>query len=148
MSIGDICIRDTVFAERAMPLPEAARLMRTHHVGDLVVVDNPTDRRPVGVLTDRDVTVAVVAAGVDPATLDVGDLVLAEPVLAQEDEGIWDVIRRMRDRGVRRIPVVGAAGYLVGIVTIDDILELLAEEFSALVQVVRREVANEIQVRR
>lgn len=147
MSIGDICIRDTVFAERTMPLPDAARLMRAHHVGALVVVDNPSDRRPVGVLTDRDIAVAVVAAGVDPASLDVGDLVLAAPVLALEEEGIWDVILRMRDRGVRRVPVVGRDGNLVGIVTIDDILELLAAEHSALVQVVRREVANEIQLR-
>lgn len=148
MSIGDICIRDTVFAERTMPLPDAARLMRAHHVGALVVVDNPSDRRPVGVLTDRDVTVAVVAAGVDPASLEVGDLLLAAPVLAREEEGIWEVILRMRDRGVRRVPVVGPDGNLVGIVTIDDILELLAAEHSALVQVIRREVANEVQLRK
>lgn len=147
MSIGQVCNRDVVFVERDAPLPTAAALMREHHVGALVVVDDAIHRSPLAVLTDRDIVVAVVANHVDPEQLDVKDVVLDHLVVAHETDGVWDTIQHMRRHGVRRVPVVDKQEHLVGIVTLDDLLELLAGEMQDLVKVIRREQDKEAQLR-
>lgn len=149
MNVGEVCSRVVVFAERDMPLVEAARLMREHHVGSLVVVDETgTGRVPVGMVTDRDIVVAAVAKSVDPRTVAVGEIMAAEVVVAQETDSEFDVLRTMRRRGVRRLPVVDAAGKLVGLITLDDLLGLLAEEFGSLARAVETERAAEARTRR
>ncbi len=148
LTTGEICTREVVFAERLMPLVEAARLMREHHVGCLVVVDGGAGpRRVAGVLTDRDIVVAVVARGLDAQTLTVGDVMSAEPAVAREDDSLIDLMRLMRARGVRRVPVVGAQGELVGLATLDDLLAVLTEELGLLVQAIDREGQRERQCR-
>lgn len=149
LTTGDICTRNVSFATRDMTLAAAARQMREHHVGCLVVVDVADARRRVlGVLTDRDIVVEVVAPGIDPATLAVGDVMSAEPVTAREDDSLIDLMRLMRSHGVRRVPVVGAGDELVGIVTLDDVLTILAEELGLLVAAIDREGQRERQLRR
>jgi CBS domain-containing protein len=149
MNVGEVCSRVVVFAERDMPLVEAARLMREHHVGSLVVVDETgAGRVPVGMVTDRDIVVAAVAKGVDPRTVAVGEIMAAEVVVAQETDSEFDVLRTMRRRGVRRLPVVDAAGRLVGLITLDDLLGLLAEELGSLARAVETERAAEARTRR
>jgi len=144
LTTGEICTRNVTFATRGMPLVEAARLMREHHVGCLVVVEDGGGRRGVaGVLTDRDIVTAVVAPGIDPATLSAGDVMSAEPVTAREDDSLIDLMRTMRASGVRRVPVVGAQGELVGIATLDDVLAILAEELGLLVAAIDREGQRE-----
>lgn len=148
MNIGQICNREVVVAYRTTPVPEAARLMREHHVGSLVVViDRQSERVPVGILTDRDLTVGVIAEGLDPKTLMVGEVISEEIVTAREQDGLLDVLRLMRSRGVRRLPVVTRSGALVGIVTIDDLLELVAEELDDFVAIVGRERVRETRSR-
>ena len=148
MPIGEYCNREVVIAGRECSIEEAAIRMREHHVGNLVVVEAEGSNMPVGILTDRDIVVAVVAKGLDPTTLTAGDVVSRELASVREDEGFFDTIRRMRQHGVRRLPVVDAAGALVGIVTFDDVVELLAEELSETVKVVPREQNVEARVRR
>jgi CBS domain-containing protein len=149
MNVGEVCSRVVVFAERDMPLVEAARLMREHHVGSLVVVDETgAGRVPVGMVTDRDIVVAAVAKAVDPRTVAVGEIMAAEVVVAQETDSEFDVLRTMRRRGVRRLPVVDAAGRLVGLITLDDLLGLLAEELGSLARAVETERAAEARTRR
>jgi CBS domain-containing protein len=149
MNVGEVCSRVVVFAERDMPLVEAARLMREHHVGSLVVVDETgAGRVPVGMVTDRDIVVAAVAKGVDPRTVAVGEIMAAEVVVAQATNSEFDVLRTMRRRGVRRLPVVDAAGRLVGLITLDDLLGLLAEELGSLARAVETERAAEARARR
>lgn len=149
MAIGEICNREVVFARRNDTVREAAQLMRDSHVGDLVVVEERNGRRvPTGILTDRDIAVGIVAKGLDPDVLAVGDVVGPELVLVKEDAGVSETIELMRAKGVRRIPVVDASGALVGIVTADDMLDLLAEELSALVRMVSREQRREAEYRR
>lgn len=148
LTTGDICTRNVSFATRNMPLVEAARLMREHHVGCLVVVEEVAlQRLVVGVLTDRDIVVGVVAPGIAPATLSVGDVMSAEPVTAREEDSLIDLMRTMRERGVRRVPVVGACGELIGIVTLDDVLSVLAEELGLLVAVIDTEGQRERRMR-
>jgi CBS domain-containing protein len=149
MDVGEICTREVVIATRNTTVVEAARLMREHHVGDLVVVDGSGGRRvPVGIVTDRDIVVGVLALGLDPAVLTVGDIMGSGIVTTAENDDVYETLQIMRARGVRRVPVVDAEGALVGIVALDDILEIFAEELDAAVKVVAREQANESRRRR
>jgi CBS domain-containing protein len=150
MTIGEICTRVTVFTTRETTVGEAAKLMREHHVGTLVVVEqvNGGKRVPVGIVTDRDAVVEVMATGLDPNTITVGDIMAPDLVTARENEGVLETMQIMRYKGVRRLPIVGRTGELIGIVSIDDLLEVLAEELSELAKVSGREQARETVTRR
>lgn len=133
MAIGEICNRAVIIAQRETTVLEAARLMRKHHVGDLVIVDEVSgNRMPVGIVTDRDVVLEIVAMGLDAAVLTAGDIMESGLATIGENEGVFETIRYMRAKAIRRIPVVNAGGLLIGIVTLDDLLELLAEEMNEL----------------
>jgi CBS domain-containing protein len=148
MAVGEICSRVVVFARRGETLREAAQVMREHHVGALVVVEERGGVRvPVGMLTDRDIVVAAVAKGLDADGLRVEEVMTTDLATAGETDGVSDCIARMRARGVRRMPVVDGRGGLVGIVTADDFLDLLAEELSALARMVVSEQRREVKTR-
>jgi CBS domain-containing protein len=138
LNAGAICTRTVTIAYPSMALNEAARLMREHHVGCLVVVEqqSPEDRVVVGMLTDRDIVTAVVAADRDPNGLRVGDMMNKDVVTAREQDSVLDVLTAMRRKRVRRIPVTGPRGTLLGIVALDDVLEIVAEEMQALASAV------------
>lgn len=149
MSLGELCNRVVVVTTRTTGVDEAARLMREHHVGSLVVVDDTAiGRKPVGIVTDRDIVIEVVAAGVAPDSVTVGDVMAPELVTAREADEPWDTIQRMRAKGVRRVPVVDREGVLVGIVTVDDLIETVAEELEGLVKVIGQEQAREARTRK
>ncbi len=148
MAVGEICNREVVIAEKTLSVVDAAQLMRKHHVGDLVVVEEKDGRKhPVGIVTDRDIVVEVVAAGVNPDALKVGDIMGPEVATVREGEGLFEALRHMRDKGVRRMPVVDRDGGLVGILTLDDLLSLLAEEMTELAKLVSHERQREAIVR-
>jgi CBS domain-containing protein len=149
MPIGDICIREVMIATRDTTVQEAARLMRENHVGDLLVVDrSDRHRTPLGIVTDCDIVVAVVALDLDPTALSVGDIMSAELETAPEGQGVFETIHQMWSAGVRRIPVVTRQGTLVGIVSIDDLIQLLAEEMTELAKLISREQRKEAHARR
>lgn len=149
MAIGEICSREVVFVRRDATVRTAARLMREYHVGSLVVADE-TDgkRRPAGIVTDRDVVVAVVAMGLDPQVIQVGDIMAPGLVSVVEDWSIPDCAEIMKHKGIRRLVVTDADGFLVGVVAADDLLSLLAEEISALSSMVGRERKREMEARK
>ena len=131
MAIGEICSREVVIARRAETVREAAELMRRHHVGDIVVVEERGDvRTPVGIFTDRDIAVAIVAKGLDPDNLTLGEVSTESLIVAKETLGVAETVELMRSRSIRRVPVVDSGGALVGIVAMDDLLELMAEELT------------------
>lgn len=149
LTTGEICTRSVVIAFRGTTLNGAARLMRENHVGCLVVVEElEGERIVVGVLTDRDIVIAVVASDIDPGTMRVEDVMTTDLVTAREDDSVIDLLHSMRRKGVRRIPVVGGQGQLVGVVTLDDVLDILAQEFGLLVAAIDSEGKREHQVRR
>ena len=122
LNAGDICNRIVTVAERDMSLVQAAQLMRDHHVGCLVVVDETgADRLVVGMLTDRDIVTAVIAQEVDPNTLRVEDVMTSDVVSAVEDDSVMDLLGLMRRKGLRRIPVTTPERVLQGLVTLDDL---------------------------
>lgn len=136
LSAGDLCTRNVVFAPRNLVLTDAAQLMREHHVGCVVVTDEaPGGRVPVGLLTDRDIVLAVVAKGIDGRTLQVEDVMSADLVTAREGDSLLDTLEVMRSTGVRRLPVTDAQGRLQGLLTLDDVVEAVGEQMSVLVQV-------------
>jgi len=123
--LGRICTKPVVTASVQMTVEQAARAMRSKNVGALVVVNAG---RPVGMLTDRDVAVEVVAKGLDPDTARVGDVMHKRPITIREDLGIFDAARVFARTGVRRLPVVTKSGVLVGVITVDDLIMLLGNE--------------------
>lgn len=144
MPIGEICNRTVAFATRRMSVPEMARLMRDYHVGDLVVVDVDGEKRvPVGIVTDRDLVLEVIAENIPIDSL-VAEDIMSEPlVTVREDVGVIEAVRMMRARGVRRLPIVDSDDALLGIVTVDDLLELISEELAALSKAVQEEQSLE-----
>jgi CBS domain-containing protein len=119
---------------------DAAQLMRKDHVGLLVVtelVNDGHDARVNGVLTDRDIVTAVVAKGGDPNTLTVGDVMARNPVMLNEVHSLGHGLRLMRESGVRRVPVLGNRDQLVGVLSVDDVLEALAVELGDVSQAIR-----------
>jgi len=149
MSIGNIRTREVVVARRDTTVSEAARLMRKHHVGDVIVVDELDGRKvPCGIVTDRDIVIGLVAQGLDADTIAVSDLMTMEIIVARELDGVADTLEVMRVKAVRRMPIVDALGTLVGIVTADDLLQLLSEEMSALATMMNREKRREVTVRK
>jgi len=136
MTVGNFCNREVVIAGRESTIIEVAQLMRLHHVGDVVIVeDRENITVPVGIITDRDLVVELIADGVDLDLVTVEDVMSYELVTARTDNSIWETLKRMRGLGVRRIPVVNDQGGLEGILALDDILELLAQELSMLAKV-------------
>lgn len=149
-TIGELCNREVVVAAPSTTVTAAAKLMRRHHVGSIVVVDDVdgVSRMPVGILTDRDIVMEVCATELDPSLITVGDIMSHELVTTGENEGVLETMEIMRYKGVRRLPVVGDNGQLTGIISVDDLLDVLAEELGELTKVLAREQAREAAARR
>lgn len=148
LDIGEICNRSVAFATEEMSVKEAAQLMRDQHVGSLVVVrEAGKGRIVVGVVTDRDIAIVAVARDFDPQTLRMVDIMSADPVTAHPGDSINEVLTIMRERGVRRIPVTTNDGVLIGIVTLDDLLGIFAEEMHAFVKAIVSGQKREARVR-
>lgn len=149
MKIGELCSREVVTIEGGATLREAALLMRNKHVGALVVVQASGGlTRPVGLLTDRDIVVAVLAvAGARPEGIRAGDAMSQPLAVAREEDGVFEAIATMRDKAVRRLPVVSRDGALAGIVTLDDLLHVVSTELANLAEALRWERKRELAAR-
>ena len=122
--------------------------MRHHHVGDVVVVEERDGLRiPVGIVTDRDLVVEIMATELDQGVITVGDIIEQELATVKEDVAIFDAVQYMRNKTVRRLPVVDENGALVGILTLDDLLELLSEELLAIAKLVNYQRQKEMRGR-
>lgn len=149
MQIGDVCTRNVIECGRKTTALELAQLMRSSHVGDVVVVDQPNGKKvAVGIVTDRDLVVQVMALEADPGVVTAGELMGPELVTAAEANDVFDTVELMRFKGVRRVPVVDEQGELVGIVTLDDLLKVIGEHLTLLARVMARERFQEELSRR
>ncbi|MBI4006173.1 MAG: CBS domain-containing protein [Gammaproteobacteria bacterium] len=148
MIIGKICNRPVITAEKDCSVADAAKLMRQHHVGSLVVVSKNRDCLfPIGIITDRDLVIEVLAKDVPVDTVTLEDIMTRSPLISREDDDVFDTIDMMRVKGVRRIPVVDSLGSLVAIFTIDDILKIIFNEMGNWASFIYREKMQE-QIRR
>lgn len=127
MSVTQYCKRDAISIAADANALDAAKLMRKHRTGTLVVIDEQEGKRkPLGLLGESALVVELMARGTDPKTATVADLMQPVEDCAREDEAVWAVVERMRERNQRRLPVTDAEGSLIGLLAADDILELLA----------------------
>lgn len=148
MTVSEICNREVRTIQRDGSVLEAAKLMRQHHVGALIVIDKVNDRAiPVGVITDRDLVVEVLATGLDKEAITVDDVMTQELFAVKENTAIHDAINFMRRKTIRRLPIINDDGELVGIITTDDVMEILSEEVLDLAKLIRYEHKKEIRHR-
>ena len=149
MKLKELCTPDVVYCTAQISALHAARLMRERHVGDLVVIDESADTHaPIGIVTDRDIVVEVLAKDLDPATTRVGQIMRVPLVIARTSEEADTALERMRTHGVRRVPVLDDTEQLVGVLSLDDLLKRLAADAAVLADIVTREQDREHRLRR
>lgn len=140
MTVGKFCNREVIIAEKDSNIVEIAKLMRHHHVGDVIIVNRDGNHiEPIGILTDRDIVVELIACDVPLDSVSAKDIMSYELSTVRQEDSIWDTLRLMDAKGIRRIPVVNETGELEGILSFDDLLELFAEELNLLAKVPFRE---------
>ncbi len=150
MTVGQYCNRHVITTTRSTEIDEVARMMRHHHVGTVVVVEHRGDADypyPIGIVTDRDLVVEVLAQGLTPSAVTVSDIMSSTLVTAKETDNLWHTLDRMSVKGVRRLLVVDVGGVLVGILTVEDVLTALAVGLSDLTRLVQRGIARETRQR-
>ena len=142
MHVGQLCNRDAVTISPHAKVAAAAQLMRDKHVGYLIVIEPDfagATQRAIGVLTDRDIVVDVVARGADPRHAAVRDVMSPNPVTIAMTEPVFAAAQEMRRLGVRRLPVVGSLGELRGVLSLDDVLDALSSELRNLAGAIHNE---------
>ena len=146
--VRDLAVHTPVTVQATETITGCARRMHVEHVGCLVVVEN-TDgiEFPIGMLSDRDIAIEVVAFGLDPKALTAGDVMSGKPAVVEEDDDLLDVLARMRERGARRLPVTRPDGALVGVIALDNLLEALAEQLDGMVGVLKAQQTRELRTR-
>jgi len=149
MLLKELCTPDVVSCAADRSALHAARLMRQHHVGDVIVVeDAESDPSPLGIVTDRDIVVEVLGKELDPARVTLRQIMRRPVVIASMSEEVAQAVERMKFHGVRRIPVVDEASKLVGVLSLDDLLKQLAADAANLAAVVIQEQDREHRTRR
>ena len=144
MTAGEYCNREVVITGQDVSVTEAAMLMKQHHVGDLVVVEKQGEKTlPIGIITDRDIVIEVIAKKADPDSLMIKDIMSTGLITVEEKEALLDTLALMQNQGVRRIMVVDAQGSLQGLLSADDAIELIAEAMNNLTKLVKREMTHE-----
>ena len=148
MKIGELCNRVVIYVHDDEPVRHVAEMMRRYHVGNVVVIQfGDKEQKPVGIVTDRDIVVEVIAQGVDPDEITAGDIMSENLLLACEDEEVMDVVEAMRKKGIRRVPVVDVDGTLVGVLALDDLLQIFASGISAMADIVGTQRHQESRLR-
>lgn len=148
MHVGEYCNREVVVVEEEKSVTEAAAIMREYHVGDLIITKAQNGKQiPVGIITDRDIALEIVAKGTDPDIIRVGDAMSFDLTTVNEHDDLMHVIEVMRDKGIRRVPVIDTDEALVGILTVDDIVDLLSEVLVDLAHLVDRQKRRETRLR-
>ena len=148
MTVGTVCNREVVVVEGDTGISETAKLMREYHVGNVVVIEVRKGLRcPIGILTDRDIVIQLIAKGIDINSVTIDDIMSTNLFIAKENDDVIDTIKLMRQKGIRRMPVVDENGGLVGIITLDDLIDLFAEQLRDLADLISREQQSEMKMR-
>lgn len=132
MSAGRICSRVIATAAPTETVREAARRMAEYDVGTIVVLDAEHPDRAAGVVTDRDLAIRCVAEGVDPVTTPVAQLMSAPAHALDEDAPIEEATKTMAAAGTRRLVITDVKGRVVGILSLDDVLDVLVDQAGAI----------------
>jgi len=148
MLAGEYCNRDVIIVGKTDSVVKAAKLMRKYHVGDVLVIEpRHSERVPIGILTDRDIVIGAIANDLDANDTIVEDIISFKMVTVNENEDLMITIKRMRVNGIRRIPVVNKNGGLVGILAVDDVLDVITEQLVDIDQIIIKEQKIEKELR-
>lgn len=148
MPVSAVCNHNVATIDADAGIAEAAKRMRETHVGDLVVTEYREGREiPIGVITDRDIVIEVVAKAVDADQVKVGDAMSREIVAVHDDNSIDYALQEMQRAGVRRLPVVDSTGKLTGVLSMDDVVDHLATQLTHIAGAIRTEQQKEAQAR-
>lgn len=137
MNAGNFCARNVDTATPDETVLVAARRMNDRNVGSLVIVND--HNRPIGIVTDRDLTIRVLAKSLDPARTFLVDIMTEDPKVATQPASLTECVGIMRNGPFRRLPIVDDAGELFGVLTLDDVLENLSDGFYQAAGLIRRE---------
>ena len=144
MPLADFCKAPVIAVSPDQKLLDAVDLMRDKKIGSVVVTEQD---RPIGILTDRDIVLRVLAKRKDTSTIKIRDVMTSNPIVVSEAIGIWELIQTIKKHGVRRFPIVAGDGKLVGMITMDDLIELMGEELSGLGRAIASELGHQIPAR-
>jgi CBS domain-containing protein len=148
MRVGDYCKHGVVTVPTTADVTELAQTMRDEHVGFLIVVeDGDPNRKPQGVVTDRDIVLEVCARGVDPHSVTAADVMSRKPLVVHESDDLSEVVQAMRISGFRRVPVLTQAGALTGVIAMDDAIEVVAGFLGDICGSIRNEQRQERRTR-
>lgn len=148
MYIGEICNREVVVADKSSSITAIAKLMREYHVGSVVITEIQNECHiPVGIITDRDLVIEIMAKAVSTASVTAGDIMTTELTMVRESHRLWDTIQLMCGKGVRRAPVINDENVLIGIITVDDILEVVISELDNITRLMAVERSREKRLR-
>ena len=140
MDIKELCVRETVITTEKETAFDAAKLMKQYNVGCLVVVkEGKGGNVPLGLITDRDIAIKVTAEDIPPKDTTIDQVMSRDILTIPESADLYEALKKIRFKGVRRAPVVDKSGFLVGIITFDDILEAISKELNEIVQVFQKE---------
>jgi CBS domain-containing protein len=140
MSIGKLFNRQVVTVPRDMSINHAAKLMKIHKIGDIVVINDEHEGVPVGIFTDRDIAVKIVAEEVDPINFCVGDAMSEALLVLEEHLGVKEAVELMCVKGIRRAPITNQEGRVIGIISIDDLILLLADELGTIAKLIGKQI--------
>ena len=148
MNVGNYCEREIAFLTKDASLQEAAMLMRNHHVGEVIVVDKPNGKNiPLGVVTDRDLVIEIMALEVDVEQISVGNIMSLDLITVSEDYSLSDTLDIMQKHGVRRVPVVDSNGNLSGLINMEMILKVLCQDLGKMLELINTERDIEMNLR-
>lgn len=140
MPASEYCRSETAVISKDASIPDAARLMRNHHVGEVIVVEQMDGKSvPVGILTDRDLVLEIIAMDINMEKITVGNVMSLDLVTVAENESLSTMLETMKQHGIRRLPVVDDNGMLTGLVNYEDILQALMEQMTSLVNLIDSE---------
>lgn len=140
MKNGEFCNREVVIAEKNATIGDLARLMKQYHTGDVIIVDKRGGNAiPLGIVTDRDIILKVIAENIPLDSINAGEIMSLVLHTVNENHSMWETFELMQKKGVRRVPVLNDDKELQGILTVDDVLEIIADETSALAKTIRQE---------
>lgn len=141
MTIKKVCGCDVVTVSDNMTVSDAAKLMKQHNVGDIVVVKNKgADEQIVGIITDRDIVIRIVADEEDPKQFLISDVMSTDLLILKSYQGVSQSLDMMCAKGVRRAPIVDENNQLIGIATVDDLFVLISEEASSIAKLIRKQI--------
>ena len=136
MSLGNLCRREIICVDPRTTVKETAKLMEEKNIGSTIVVQ---ERKPIGILTDRDILLRVMNRGLDPEKTSVDEVMTKQIVTLKEDMGLFEALQKVKGKGIRRFPIVDSNGNLQGIMTLDDIFYLLGKEMSDVTSIIENE---------